>query len=412
MPVAVSSLISVVDTARDRRVDDGGGVGVPVAVWQVLSTVPDPRRARGRRHSLATVLAVSLGAVLAGARSLTAIADWAGDLPAWSWRRWRIGRGAPSLSTIRRVLLVVDADVLDAVLHAWLDTVPSTPPARPSAPCGGGVGVGSGLRAVAVDGKTARGAVRPDGTRVQLFSIVEHVTGVPLGQVEIVKGDEIGAFATVLDRLDLHGVVVTGDALLHTQKAHAHYLRRHGGHYFFLVKANQPTLHAGLEGLPWARVPVAVLEQGKGHGRRETRTLQVISTVRPRLPFPHARQAMRIVRERVHVVTGEQEREVVYAITDVGDELATPPVLAAWARGHWAIENKIHYVRDVTFAEDASRIRTGNAPRVMATLRNIAIGLARRDGAPNIAAATRHCANQIDRVLTLLDQSTTRPVTN
>lgn len=406
MPVPVSSLIRLADTARDHQLDDryGGTVGelVPLAVWRVLETVPDPRRARGRRHALATVLAVALGAVLAGARSLTAIADWAGDLPSWSWRRWWIVRRAPSLSTIRRVLLAVDADVLDAVLHAWLDTVQPVQ----AAPSDGG----SCLRAVAVDGKTARGAVRSDGTRVQLFSMVEHATGVPLGQVEIVKGDEIGSFATVLDRLDLHDLVVTADAL-HTQKAHAHYLYRHGGHYFFLVKANQPTLHTSLEALPWRRVPVAVVEQGKGHGRRETRTVQVISTVRPRLPFPHARQAVRIVRERVEVATGEHEREVVYGITDVREDLAGPPVLAIWARNHWAIENKVHYVRDVTFAEDASRVRTGNAPRVMATLRNVAIGLARLSGAANIAAATRHLANRLDGVITILDQSTSSTIT-
>jgi hypothetical protein len=90
------------------------------------------------------VLAVALGAVLAGARSLAAIADWPADLPVWSWRRWRIGRRAPSLSTIRRVLIAVDADVLDAVLHAWL----GVPPHEPASP--------SGSSAVAVDGKTDR----------------------------------------------------------------------------------------------------------------------------------------------------------------------------------------------------------------------------------------------------------------
>lgn len=405
MPVPVSSLIRLADTACDHQLDgrSGGVEVVPLAVWQVLDLVADPRRAKGRRHALATVLAIALGAVLAGARSLTAIADWAGDLPAWSWRRWRITRRTPSLSTIRRVLLAVDADVLDAVLHAWLATVQTLQPSESDAG-------GSGLRVVAVDGKTARGAVRSDGTRVQLFSMVEHATGVPLGQVEIVKGDEIGSFATVLDRLDLHDVVVTADAL-HTQKAHAHYLHRHGGHYFFLVKANQPTVHHSLQALPWGQVPVAVVEQGKGHGRRETRTLQVISLVRPRLPFPHARQAVRIVRERVDVATGQYEREIVYGITDVCDDLAGPPVLASWARGHWGIENKVHYVRDVTFAEDASRVRTGNAPRVMATLRNVAIGLTRLSGAANIAAATRHCANRIEGVLAILDQSTTRTIT-
>jgi predicted transposase YbfD/YdcC len=408
VPACVSSLIDVAEV-----VGAGAGAGhdwaaaaggLPLAVWEVLDTVADPRRARGRRHGLATVLAVALGAVLAGARSLAAIADWAADVPVWSWRRWRIGRRAPSLSTIRRVLSAVDADVLDAVLHAWLAAL--TPRAEPA----------PGRRrvdrpAVAVDGKTARGAVRPDGTRVQLFSMVEHHSRVPLGQVEIIAGDEVGCFTTVLDRIDLHGVTVTADAL-HTQTANAHYLHRHGGRYLFVVKGNRPRLHTRLLALPWAQVPISVVEHGKGHGRRETRTVQVISTIRPRLPFPHAQQAIRIVRERVQITTGEHELEIVHAITSLRHEEADPVELAELVRGHWTIENGVHLVRDVTYAEDASRVRTGNTPRVMATLRNIAIGLARQAGHTNIAAATRHYANRHDRILQLLDHTPSPTITN
>lgn len=130
---------------------------------------------------------------------MSGIAGWASDLPIWARSRIGIGRRPPSLSTIRRVLMLVDADVLDAVLHAWLAAV-ADPPVVP--PC---------FRAVAVDGKTCRGAKRPDGTRVHLFSAVEHDTGIPLGQVLAEsKGFEIAAFAAVLDRIDLAGVVVGG----------------------------------------------------------------------------------------------------------------------------------------------------------------------------------------------------------
>jgi predicted transposase YbfD/YdcC len=371
-------------------------------VWQVLDTVPDPRRARGKRHPLATVIALALGAVLAGATSLAAIGDWAGDVPWWSWQRWRITRRPPGVSTIRRVLLAVDADVLDAVLHAWLAAVG---PAPASAAANA-----QALRAVAVDGKTARGARGNDGRRAAMFSMAEHATGIPLGQVEITSKGEISAFATLLDRIDLRGVVVTADAL-HTQKAHAHYLRRHGGHYLFIVKANQPSLHCRLRALPWQQVPVGHLEHDKGHGRRETRALQVICAASPRLPFPHARQALRIHRERVDLITGELSREVVFAVTDLGFQTAKPPQLAALVRGHWMIENRVHLVRDVTFAEDASSVRTGTAPRVMATLRNIAIGLTRLGGHTNIAAATRQLAHRHDRLIALLDRRPIPPVT-
>lgn len=289
MPAPVSLLIPTVDALRTARaVPDGQ---VPVAAWQVMSTLVDPRKSRGRRHELASVLAVALAAVLTGAKTLAGIADWAGDQPGWVLRRVGVRRRPPSQSTIRRVLLLVEPDVLDAVLHAWLAAL-VPPPAMPAA-----------FRAVAVDGKTCRGALAPDGSRAHLFSIVDHVTGVPLGQVLAPsKGFEIAAFATVLDRLDLTNVVVTADAL-HTQRAHAHYLHRHHGRYVFIVKGNQPTLHAQLRALPWAQVPIVHDEHGKGHGRRERRTLQVVS-VAAGIGFPHARLAVRVTRTRGHTRTG------------------------------------------------------------------------------------------------------------
>lgn len=182
MPAPVSLLIPAVEALPPGRLRPA--VGLPVAAWQVLSTLPDPRGRRGRRHELATVLAVALAAVLAGAKSLAGIADWAGDQPGWVLARVGVRRRPPSVSTIRRVLLLVDPDIVDAVLHAWLAAMAPPPP------------VPAAFRAVAVDGKTCRGAVGLDGSGVHLFSIVEHGTGVPLGQVLAPsKGFEIAAFA-------------------------------------------------------------------------------------------------------------------------------------------------------------------------------------------------------------------------
>lgn len=397
MPAPASCLIPVADALFEH--DVRAGQDVPVAVWEVLSTLPDGRGRRGRRHELATVLVVAVAAVLAGARSLAGIAGWAGDLPVWARPRLGIGRRPPSLSTIRRVLTTVDADVLDAVLHAWLA---ATAPARPAP---------AAFRAVAVDGKTCRGARGADGSRMHLFSIVEHGTGVPLGQVRAeTKGHEIAAFATVLDRVHLAGVVVTADAL-HTQTGHARYLHRHGGRYVFIVKRNQPTLHAQLAKLPWRQVPDAHHAEDKGHGRRETRTLQVVS-VADGIAFPHARLAARITRVRTTARTGATSTETVHAITSLSWDEVTAARLAEIVRGHWAIENRVHHVRDTTFDEDRCQVRTGDAPRVMATLRNIAIGLIRaRQLDPSIAAATRTLSRRVEQLLDLLDHRKITPVT-
>jgi len=254
------------------------------------------------------------------------------------------------------------------------------------------------FRAVAVDGKTCRGAVGADGTRVHLFSIVEHATGVPLGQVRAPsKGFEIAAFATVLDRIDLTNVVVTADAL-HTQRAHARYLHRHHGRYVFVVKGNQPSLHAQLRRLPWAQVPILDRHDGKGHGRRETRTLQVVS-VTSGIGFPHARLAVRVLRTRGNIRTGKATHETVYAVTSLGWDDVTAARLADIIRGHWAIENRLHWVRDMDWDEDRSQIRTASAPRVMATLRNLAITILRLAGHASIAAALRYHARRPDRPL-------------
>ncbi|MCX4564530.1 transposase [Streptomyces phaeochromogenes] len=140
--------------------------------------------------------------------------------------------------------------------------------------------------------------------------------------------------------------------------------------------------------LPWKQVPLQVRTTGAGHSRREVRRLKVC-TVRPGLLFPHAVQAMEIKRRRTHRKTGKIETKTVYAITSLPPEQASPTQLAELIRNHRSVE-ALHHVRDVTFGEDASRVRTGTAPRAMATLRNLAIGLMRQAGWTNIAAAADH----------------------
>lgn len=306
----------------------------------------------------------------AGSKPMSPVGAWAQGLPLTCRRGFGVDRAVPSVATFTRVLSGVDPYVLDAVLCAW-----TAARRRP----GGSVGP------VAVDGKTARGARRRDRTGVHLFAAIGH-DGIPVGQVIApTKGFEIAAFRTLLDRADLHGRVVTADAL-HTQTAHAHYLHAHGAYYGFTVKANQPSLRERMVTLPWDQVPVAHVNVEAGHGRCERRDVQRITKVHPRLGFPHARRVAKITRCVVRTGAHIAALESAYGISSLPEQ-TTAAQVAALVRGHWSIENRLHWVRDVTDDEDRSTVRTGTLAAVMATLRNVALGLLRTAGAHNIAAA-------------------------
>jgi predicted transposase YbfD/YdcC len=235
---------------------------------------------------------------------------------------------------------------------------------------------------------------------VHLLAAMDHITGAVLAQTDVDgTTNEIARFQPLLQRLDLTDTVVTADAL-HTQREHADWLVSHKhADYLLPVKANQPTLHQQLRRLPWQQVPVADHTRDRGHGRVETRRLQV--TTIAGLDFPHATQALRITR-RVRPLAGRRWRTVtVYAVTSLTAARASPARLADYVRGHWGIE-ALHHIRDVTFAEDACQVRTGTAPRAMASLRNLAIGMLHVHGHRNIAVALRRNARDATRPLALL----------
>ncbi|WP_326821058.1 ISAs1 family transposase [Streptosporangium sp. NBC_01756] len=350
---------------------------------EVLDAVPDPRSRRGRRYRLGPLLALSLLAVLGGATSLAkitrVIAGYDPDL------RARAGLpGTPRLaaSTLGRLLARLDGDAFDTATCGYLATLTAdAPPVTTSNP----PSHRTPLAGLAVDGKTLRGS-RTTDTTVHLLAATRHDPQVVVAQRQIeAKSNEIPAFAPLLSGLDLTGVVVTADAL-HTQHNHAHYIIAAGGHYLFIVKGNQPTLNRRLKALPWREAILNHRTDERGHGRREIRRMK-ICTVRPGLPFPHAAQAIQVKRRRTDHKTGKTTIVTIYAVTSLPPGRITHAQLAALVRGHWSIE-ALHHIRDVTYREDASKIRTGTAPRIMASLRNLAIGLARLIGWTNIAAAT------------------------
>lgn len=140
----------------------------------------------------------------------------------------------------------------------------------------------------------------------------------------------------------------------------------------------------------------------KGHGRLETRAIWVSQRCQS-FDFPYVRQVARIERRRLRLKDNTEQRETVFCITSLSSEKADAARLLKLNRDHWAIENRLHYVRDRTFDEDRSQVRKRAAPHMMASLRNLAIGLLRLAGATtNIAAATRFCMRHTERVMELL----------
>ena len=359
----------------------------PAALLAALQQVPDPRKPRGLRHGLPVILSIAVCAVIAGARSFVAIAEWAAQASPAAVAKLGVTGEVPSESTIRRTINKIDANGLDVVVGAWAALRATT---------------SEKFRVIAVDGKSLRGSATAGGRCRHLLSALTHTGGMVLGQLDVaLKTNEIPMFSTLLDNIELLGALVTADAM-HCQKDHAKYLvEQRGAHYLLTVKNNQPKLRKQLAQLPWGDVPVTHTQQDRRHGRVEKRTLKVV-TVADGIMFPHAAQTIQVTRKVRKRNSRKWRTETVYAVTDLTADQARPDQLATWRRGHWCIENRLHWVRDVTFGEDLSQVRTGNGPQVMATLRNLAISLLRLTGATNIAKALRHHARDTKRALALL----------
>jgi predicted transposase YbfD/YdcC len=368
-----------------RVVESGpGGRELAAEAWQRLEALPDPRSPQGRIYPLACLVAIAVCAfTAAGNDRLTAVGQWIRRAGQADLARLRVpwdpmaGRyRAPDEKTIRVVL-----DRLDprALAGALLGPRPRGR-RRPGGPSPASARryrarraaqqaktlARDRLRAVAVDGKTSRGARRADGTRVHLLGVAEH-GGRLLDHLEVgVKHNETSHFTELLGPLDLDGAVVTSDAL-HTVRANLDWLvKDKKAHFIAIVKRNQPLLHAQVRALPWRQVPAGSITRDTGHGRIETRTLKTAHV--SRLDFPGARQAIKITRWRQDTATGKTSRQTVYAVTSLTSADATARDLARLVREHWSIEAH-HHVRDVTFGEDASASRTGRGPVNLATIR-------------------------------------------
>ena len=409
--------------ASDSTVADDlpGPARVCFDLLQRFALVSDGRRDQGRVHPVAVVLALCAAAVVAGMASFTAIAGWATDVPAELLAQL-YGRRSdpPSKATIWRVVTGADAAAVDAVIGAWLlahtavrDTAVRDTAVRDTAvrDTVGGVVVPetdqdtAELLAIMVDGKAVRGATDTEGNQVHLLAAATHHDALVLGQVEVgAKSNEIPQFAPLLDTLTAAGVdlartVITADAL-HTQRAHAVYLHERGAGFVFTCKQNQPRLFAALDALPWAQTPIAAAVIDRAHGRVTTRTIQVLPAPED-LPFPHVNQVW-LIERYVTALDGTPTSAVAaLGVTNLTAASAGPERLAALVRNHWGIES-LHWLRDTVYREDNSTVRTRSGPRVMAGLRNLAVGAHHIAGRRDITEASREAGRVIQRPFKIL----------
>jgi len=391
---------------------------------ECFAAIDDPRDRRGVRHSLPTILGLCTAAAASGQVLLADITAWiagAGQdvLAAFGCRRDAEGRHTPPHpDTVERLLAVLEAQQLADGVGAWLAARAGVGPV--AAPTAGP----DWLPAIAVDGKAVRGAVGrggdTDGQVPYLLAAANHGESVVLAERLIGgKTNEVPEFAPLLRGLaqrvgGVGGCVFTMDAA-HTVRAHAKLITAElFAHYVMIVKQNTPTLYAKIDALDWATVPITHETLDVGHGRRDKRTIRVLDAPAD-LGFPAAAQVFlleryttRTVRKRPQGSRRYKKVQVrsavaVLGVTSLSAREAAPEHLAGYARGQWTIENKIHWVRDVTFREDASQVRTPPRVRAMATLRNLVIGLIRQAGHTRIAGTLRKIRNDPPLLLAILD---------
>ncbi len=356
---------------------------------ELLEAVPDPRGRHGLRYDLPFLLTCLVAALLCNCDGTDAIAQWCGDqrplLQGVFGPRLFL---APSGSLYRWLLPQLDACAIERVLGSW---VQATTTARADEP-------------LALDGKAVRGARSGEQAAPHLLAFVTHQSQETFFQVRVdEKTNEIPVAKQVLPTLPIWQRVCTADAL-HTHAEFLRLMHKLQGETVLTVKGNQPTLYADLA--TYFADPLARYLQAetidRRRGRTEVRTIKVSTEMNAYLApsWPFVAQVAQLTRTVTKA--GKTTTEVVYLITTLSPSKASPERLLELNRGHWSIENRSHYVRDVTFGEDRSRLRTGNAPQIMAALRNLAITLIHRFGSSQIRATRHHFASCPHQALALL----------
>jgi len=368
--------------------------------YEQAELVADPRDPRGKRYALALLLSLLVLAKLCGEDTPTGIADWVHWRCARLVQAFQLARATmPSHNTFRRMLQLSElVSAVPGLLQRMLTAQPQ-----------------AGLsQLIAVDGKTLRGTIMAAATQgVHLLAAYLPGEGLVLMQVLVErKENEIPAAPRLLQTLDLRGKIVMGDAM-HTQREVSVQILSAGGEYIWYAKDNQPKLHQDIAQLFTAEVtgkgsgPVptdfrTASQTDCGHGRIEKRMLTASSLLRGYLEWPGVEQVFKLERVITDLRRKPLRAEIVYGLTSLTPSEASPLRLIELTRRYWGIENGLHYRRDVTLHEDATRMTNASQAQVMASLNNFVIGLVLQHGFTNLAAARRYYAAHVNAAFKLL----------
>lgn len=343
------------------------------SITRHFADLPDPRRARGKRHSLADMIVVAVCAVICAADSWSDVVDFGRAKLKWFKTFLDLPHGIASQDTFERVFARLNPDAFEACFMAWTQELAGS----------------SGGQLLAIDGKRIRRSFQhawTSSTATHLLSVFVNTNATVLGQLAVdAKDNEIVAIPKLLALLDLTGSVVTIDAI-GCQKAIAQQIVEHQGDYVLAVKDNQPALRRAIQ----VELDDMIRDEFVGvkhdhhqtvdgdHGRIETRdlwTTDQLDWLKQADDWPGLR-TVAVVQSKREVAGQSTSVERRYYISSLP---ADAERLAGCIRGHWAIENRLHYVLDVCFAEDQARHRTGHSAENFSRLRRIALNLLRRD---------------------------------
>ena len=380
------------------------------SLYDYFQKVPDPRADRGKRYSLVTLLVLIFLAKLCRQDSPVEIADWCANHAAELQSLLKLERSwMPHHNTIRRVFQkIVSEEEFDQLAREYSQSEPAKE---------------AELEVLSLDGKRLRGTIRADGERADhLLSVYDGKRRCVLAQVAVdSKENEITVAPQALQQVKIAQKVVVGDAL-HTQRGISEQIVAAGGHYLWPVKENQPHTYAAIQQLfaaqkttpGFGRVRTDFQQArtvNKGHGRIEVRSLTSSALLNDYLDWPGLSQVYRLERKFTWLRQGEvikTSREVEYGITSLPRHKAKAAKLLEIRRNYWRIETGLHYRRDVTFREDATRMTVGAAGKILAMIHNLVIWLLKRAGFENAAAGRRWFAGHLQDAFSLLTTAPAR----